>query len=399
MNPDESQLKAMELNQAAIRKVQTGDFNGAEQDLHQALVYSGDDPRILKNLGVVYFEKGVLQLESGGNIWEATRYIEKAMEITQDNPRYRRAYASALFQQAQYQAENGLTQEALKLYEKGAAQDPENINAWLWAADYAWKIQNYPSARTYLDKALEIDPKDERVQNLMERIQQLSEESNQIQTESEHFVLSADESLRETIGDFPLLQQLEEVYDSIGYVLGINPKMKLTVVLYPREEFTEFWNVPDHVVGMYDGKLRIPIASSQMNFESIRPVIAHEITHAVLRAASQPVSRLPRWFGEGLSQVMEGKALTDDIIDLMMTSHQGGDYVSLESLDGLLNGQDPWAYLKAFAFTKYLIDDEGMAAVKKLITQTNETQNFEKAFENIFHASPSELERRWINSL
>src|SRR5438067_1610000 len=84
--------KAGKFNESATVKMSQGDLDGAESDLLSALEYSVENPKLKKNLGVVYYEKGARAIKSG-NFYDAEKYLKSALQIEPENERYSRGFA------------------------------------------------------------------------------------------------------------------------------------------------------------------------------------------------------------------------------------------------------------------------------------------------------------------
>lgn len=99
----------------------------------------------------------------------------------------------------------------------------------------------------------------------------------------------------------------------------------LTVLVYPREAFygdsprsgtVPSLRLPTEVLGLFDGKIRIPAPSGHpeqavhpSKDDSLTTVLWHEYTHAVVFDLSH--GRAPRWLQEGLAQEAETLAKAD----------------------------------------------------------------------------------------
>ena len=398
----ENLQKAQKLNDTAIVKMKEGNLNGAELDLLSALEYSGQNPKLKKNLGVVYYEKGVRATKSG-NFFEAEKYLKSALETDADDERYQHAYGTALFVEAERRAKAGRIEEALDLYGKAAGTNEKNIHLWTQAAYFSWKAQRMELAAKYVDRARALDPDDKDVRMLGEKLQKSSAEPETGFEQSEHFILSGDE--KSMTGGYPVLVDLEQAYNEVSYQLNFFPKNKITVVFYPVNEFHEHWKLPSRVNGFYDGKLRIPYTGDQAHFESMKPMIKHELTHAFVNAMTR--QSIPQWLNEGLAQWVEGKQLEPKSKDALVIYQITGRVPDITHLDEALKSQkNPYnntemtlAYMKSLSLTQYLIESYGLWSVVQFIQGRDSGTPKEILFKKYWQADAKEIEEGWTHWL
>ncbi len=399
----EDMKKAAALNRSASEKMRAGDLDGAEVDMLGALEYSGQNPKLKKNLGTVYFEKGA-RATRAGNFYDAEKYLNLALEITPDDPRYLRASAAAISLEADSRAKNGESDEALRLYQKAAAEDPQNASAWMQASHYAWTTQKLDQAREYLAKAKGIDPKNPGIADLENKMSIAgSEESAGRQTEtSQHFILSAEAGGAAGKGAAEILEELEQVYSEVGYKLNYSAQNKITVVFYPMGEFHEHWRLPYRVNGYYDGKLRIPYGGKTVSMDTLKPMIRHELTHAFISAMAghRPI---PQWMNEGIAQWVEGREIDVKSKDAMVMYQLTGRVPDIAHLDGIfLSQRNPYnntemtlAYMKSLSLVQYLIQERGVWSLVQYIQDGDSALSPEERFKKYFLASSAEIEERW----
>ena len=96
---------------------------------------------------------------------------------------------------------------------------------------------------------------------------------------------------------------LDAAYWRIAAALGSYPSGRITVTLYSEQQFRELTTAPDWAAGVFDGRIRIPVAGALSRIEEFDRVMAHELTHAmVYMLASRGV---PVWLHEGLASYFE----------------------------------------------------------------------------------------------
>ena len=103
-------------------------------------------------------------------------------------------------------------------------------------------------------------------------------------------------------GIYNIRDFLMEAYEKIGQQFGRYPTYPITVILYREHEFRMVNNVPEFVAGIYDGKIRIPVNFSRYPLSTLKGILFHEYTHALihdLAGASCPI-----WLNEGIAMKM-----------------------------------------------------------------------------------------------
>lgn len=397
--------KAVALNDSAARKVEALDFDGAEADLLAALEYSGQDPKLRKNLNAVYYKKGMRFFKTN-NFYDAQKYLKLALESEPDKTAYRKAFAEALCLEAAQRGKDGQTDISLDLYQKAARYDKENVRILTQVSYQAWMAQRPELAREYLDRAKALDPKDKNVILMEKKISRMAGGSSLERQESEHFILSspavgglAGESSASVLGE------LEKVYNDVSYRLGFSPKNKMAVVLYSAKDFYDSSKMPYRVHGYYDGKLNIPFFGDKASFETVKPMIAHELTHAFLN--SLPRKNLPQWMNEGLAQWIQGKALDIKSKDALVTYQITRRLPDIERLDSALAAQhNPYnntemtlAYMKAFSLTEYLIEECGVLSLVRFAQEDRSPSTEDQVFKKYFRLSAGEIQENWLRWL
>ena len=392
--------KANQLNESAIRKMKSGNLDGALIDLLQALEYANQDPKLKKNLGVVYYEKGARALNTEKNFFEAERYFKEALAVEPANERYRKGYAAAVFLEAGARAKQGQNEAALSLYQQAAQYDTTNIHALIQAGHYAWVNQKLDLAKEFLTKAKAIDPDNKNVRILESKLGQASSPEEGLETQSsEHFILSADPGYMTQQGSHKILYELEQAYGEVSYKLSYYPKNKIPVVFYPLKEFHGHWKLSNRVSGYYDGKLRIPYAGDNAPMDILKPILRHELTHAFVSSMNH--KPIPRWVNEGLAQWVEGRQLDAKSKEAIVIYHAAKRLPKLSELDGALSGQKnntetTLAYMKAFSVIEYLIDSHGVWSVWQLIRSYETQPDIEGLFKKYFQSNVNDIDERWI---
>lgn len=184
---------------------------------------------------------------------------------------------------------------------------------------------------------------------------------------------------------------LEAVYWKVGGALGAYPATILTVVLYSNEQFRDITQSPSWAGGMYDGRIRIPVAG-RIDEKELRRILTHEFTHAVVRSLAP--RGVPQWLNEGLAVLMErGGAAPAALPDSAAADPP------LARLEGSFTGFSPdearAAYATSAAATQALLDRGGPMVIYNVLTNLGNGLTFDEAFARAVLMPYREFQQTW----
>jgi hypothetical protein len=171
-------------------------------------------------------------------------------------------------------------------------------------------------------------------------------------------------------------EMLEAIYWQVGGAIGAFPKDILNVVLYSNEQFRDVTQSPSWAGGLYDGRIRVPIAG-RIDEKALRRVLAHEFTHAVVYSVAP--RGVPQWLNEGLAILMERGG------EPPPPAPAEGDVPSLTRLEGSFARLSPdearTAYATSGAAAQALLDRAGPMVINNLLMNLGNGMKFDDAFE------------------
>jgi tetratricopeptide (TPR) repeat protein len=319
-----AQSKALELNNAAWKLVQSGDPARAGRLFAEALTLEPDRPVLLLGAGVA--------AQMQGRSKEASVPLKRALEL---DPRL--TPASLLLGEITYS--NGDVADAIKIYEKALMHAP-----------------NDPHLTTKL-KAWRADA--EASHGFTER-------------RSDRFRVSF-----QGHADKPLATRATEILESafwrIGKALGSYPSEPVVVLLYTEQQFRDVTQAPTWAGGLYDGRIRVPAAGAAQSPQLFERVLVHELTHAML--ATMAPRGIPAWLHEGLAQYFEG----DEVASARRTVARYG-VIPLRYLEGsfshLTAAQATLAYNESLVVVDTLFQRPGMdwSALFRALSESDRTE-------------------------
>lgn len=146
--------------------------------------------------------------------------------------------------------------------------------------------------------ALEIEPLRKSI------LAKQNESLNQLVREGSFFTLHYQPNIGPEFID-KVVETLTRTATKLNLDFGIDyPERSIDIFFHDAERFGEITHGPEWSAGMYDGQIRLPIASDGIFSESVARAVRHEMTHALI---SEMVQRrnLPTWFQEGFAQLAE----------------------------------------------------------------------------------------------
>jgi len=231
------------------------------------------------------------------------------------------------------------------------------------------------------------EPAHDGARRLLDKLERETRAEAGFQSEANaHFVVksrAAVEADRRVV-----LHTLEAARERVGRELGVVPPERVVVVLYDRQQFGSVTRVHGWVTGLFDGKIRLPVAPLPPRRELERLVI-HEYAHAAIHYASR--GQAPRWLHEGLAQSLEGVAR-----DPMLTVP---GHLTLSGVEALVTDPDPVRARAGYDVALWLVQDllerGGMDAMRELLLRLGRGEPLAAAVGRAYGQPQADLESRW----
>jgi len=302
---------------------------------------------------------------------------------------------------------------AAKAFREALAADPKNARLHLGAGVAAALERRDDDAKDAFERALELDPKLTRARALLGqvlyRLGDLSEAIRTYETltadapddrdaqatlerwrrEAElhdrmnraigsHFTVSFEGPAEAELAA-QALESLDRAYWRIGPLLGVYPSDPIPVVLYTTEQFRDITRSPSWAAGAYDGTIRVPMRGALDKSTELDRVLAHEFTHALVRALAS--RNVPTWLNEGLATALE----TGDLDWAQkQIAEAGGAAPPLRALQSgfarFTGDQAQTAYATSALAVRRMLDEAGGVAVANLLRDLGEGADFNSAF-------------------
>jgi hypothetical protein len=167
----------------------------------------------------------------------------------------------------------------------------------------------------------------------------------------------------------------------------------IEVHLFAVKDFVSNFGGDIAVVGLFDGKVRVPFAELRSLDPRIVAILSHELAHALIAAATH--GQAPHWMQEGLAQHIEmGTRRVNPLPDLARTGHA----LSFPTVDPILRGFAEeqlvgLAYNEAAWSVAFVESQFGTAAIPKLLQAFAAGKTTEQALREVCGMTPAELDR------
>jgi tetratricopeptide (TPR) repeat protein len=189
-------------------------------------------------------------------------------------------------------------------------------------------------------------------------------------------------------------ETLRSAYAAQAAFFGTAPPEPQVAVLYAGRAYYSLVSVPDWVAGSFDGKIRISFEPG--GGVAARLILAHELAHAFVRAASG--DRAPAWLHEGVAQWIEGRRMPGGALAEALGGR--APEASLGALDArfgvrLTRAEARASYAQALSIVERLVRLRGEGAVACLVLRLAETRDFEESLRAETGMGEEELVAGW----
>lgn len=260
----------------------------------------------------------------------------------------------------------GQPEKALGVIEPAAraGRDP-GLLALAGAA--AWRADDTAKALEYWRAALDLHP-DPGLQSLYDRVQK---ENTNDKSSARLFGIRI--ALRYEPGAVgvetarQMVTALDQEFARVSAELGCSASERIVAIAQSPEAYRKSTDAAEWSGGLYDGRIRVPVAANEVMDASLHRTLAHEITHACLTLTG----RWPAWLQEGLAQKLSGDVISPQLRDKLAEWGKDGKLTKLSNL-----GQD-WsrldtahavaAYALALEAVNLFYDTYGAEGVRNLL--------------------------------
>lgn len=269
----------------------------------------------------------------------------------------------------------------------------------LGLGELAYQEERLLEAEEELEAALRLEPKlGERVQALLEKVRREATVERNYFTESRGaFTLKYDDEAFQAVAT-EILMVLDRAWQDLSTEFRHWPRQRVNVVLYTRERYAEATGAHGWTGGLFDGKIRLPVANYARERQRVQAALRHELTHWFVRDLCP---RCPIWLNEGLAQIHEGQRF-----DAAAKARLKGG----EGLQSVTKLPPIWAtiperervlalYAQALGFTKHLMAQGGRDTAGDLLRALAQGETVSEAVARLLGRPLAELEASFLAEL
>ncbi len=367
--------------------------------LEEAVLISPEQELFRKNLASLYNDLGIMTGRQN-NFDEAIKNLQKALEIEPANKIYQYHLGNLLKIQGYSYFEKDEFNIAIDFLNDALQYLPSDTTILRLLGEAYYKIDDFEEAMNHWEEALRILPADTGLKkNLAKVIREWSVQKNFEEFHSKYFKISFSPALSRDKA-YAVYNSVKEAVWTVGKDLRFYPAKQVSVFVYPREEFEKIFQPHKHLVGLFDGKIRLSI-NDDTGPEKISELVRHEYTHVVLFELTK--EKIPVWLNEGLARFEEKRNQPVDFTELKNLARQkklipfyklSEIFSNLENFD-----QAHLAYMQVHSLVKYIIDEYGMWMVRKMIELFNQGKTEREVIKEVLRIEPEQLEKEWRKKL
>lgn len=367
--------EALRFNQKAKLALEQGRAADAVTFLEAALARSPDDETLIQNLAWAHYQVGEAERDALA-IDRAAAAYQRAWDVYDGEPAYGLHLASLRLRSFRLA-------EALAAIQAVLERHPDEPTAHLLLGDILALLDRLSESEAAYRVAAELSQGEDRDAALAaaERTARQADVEADYQTlRTSSFVLRAPPGRDHN----SLLGVLRTARVEVLNAFAVTHREPALVVLYPPDAFREVTGLHDWVGGLFDRKIRLPIADARRDAEAIGASFRHEYTHLLV---SEWSPRCPTFLNEGAAQLMElgrGQGMTRLLAGLEALGLSRDDVPTVEQLpDSFIGMSDRDAvrlgYLTSYAFVDHVAEHHGLPTLVKWLRATD-AQPLDEAF-------------------
>lgn len=287
------------LNNRGVAALNEGNFKEAIAYLRRAANLSPQDSFILQNLAMAMNNLAVQHLHDT-QLDQAIRWLLDARKLS-DDAVIRKNMAQALILKGREEAGAGRPELAQQYFRDAAAADPQSAHAHEWLGRSLYDEGRLKEALVSIEEAYRLEGRDDLKKFADKISREETGESNFFEQNTMHFQVfySPDIAYGHVSS---AVWALERAYQDHRTFLGGAPRTEISAVFYStKDKFTTTHELTSNVAGIYDGKVRMPIADPP-NWDAIGRTLSHEVAHAFL--FDMGGADIPLWLNEGLAELL-----------------------------------------------------------------------------------------------
>ena len=270
----------------------------------------------------------------------------------------------------------GLNTDARASFEKALAIDPGLTDATILLGQAVYRDGQVAEAIAIYQRALTHAPDHPELVEPLARWQlEVAAEGSFTVTRGAHF------EIRHHPSDVDLaaraLDVLEARYAQLVQEVAASVPRPIEVVLYSPDQFKTVTKLPAWAVGIYDGRIKVPIGGGSPSAQDLERVLEHELVHAMVAAIAGPT--VPAWLNEGLATALEraGAEWAEEVSAAIPSTAVAA---LPRGFRALMPADARVAYAISTRVVQRLLDQYGLAGIVRLLRGIGRGLPFPEAF-------------------
>ena len=384
----------------AAQTADNGDFLQATDFERRAFTLNSSNSAIRATLSIFCNNLALRQADSN-DFSSAKSLLAEAIRLQPANKSMVTNMCRIVLRESIALEKAGEDDKALALRKEAFGLDSSYFESCALLGDIYYKKNDYSNAVESWSKALLLQPDTPGLSNRIDHVRrELTLDKSFSGKDRAHFLIQYETATNEALS-WKVSKILDDAYREVGQKLECWPKSQLTVMICSKDQFKATTSAPEWTIGRFDGKIRISVTDIEGNDESLKQVICHEYTHALVNNVYG--ANVPLWINEGLAQVVSsGGTLTADDKTFMREAGMKSlvppwETDPLFASDKL--GTIRLAYLESRLFTKYLFDRHGNYVTRQFFEAIAKGASPEQALLNMFNMTGAQINNAWIEYL
>jgi len=313
---------------------------------------------------------------------EALAQFREATVLDGSDPRARFGLAATYLAQGQ-------DVYARSTLERALVDHPDDADLLALVGDVYDAEERPEDALAAWEKSQRIRPSD-AVRARIEKLRREHQVDGAYQrSDAAHFTLKYDGERTGRDLEAQILDYLETEFTNLVVKFDHYPRQPIVVIVYPKRQFHEATRAESSVGGLFDGKIRVPIAGLRQLNDEARAVLIHELGHAFIAGKSGGLA--PRWLHEGLAQYLEGRVLP--------AATEASLAREFHALADTSSWGETFSYPSALSFVRFLIEREGFYRLVDILRSLGEGVSLEEATRQATRYTLRELRQAWGEDL
>ncbi len=369
--------------------------------LHQEMYQRSGNAQTRQQLAVAYNNYGV-SLGDQSQWSLATEQFEEAMRLDTGNERFKVNLSRLYLKQAHMAYQQHQTQEATQAVNRAIAVDPDLAEAYALLGELEYSNQHLKEARAAWTRSLTLDPHQSELSKRLSQVtKELPVESDFERLSQAYFDLRYEEQIERSLG-FDIRDALLEARRAVGSDFAYWPKHKIVVLLYSAESFRRLrQETPDWVAGQFDGKIRVPLPNGIMDQATVKQILFHEYTHAVIFDVAN--GKCPVWLNEGLAEY-EGRTQRPSPTAELARAAAAGHLISWAELSdhfsaAMSRDEVALAYQESYSIMHHFVKHYGFWRIRRILKSIGEGKPWEAVLAEELRLKLPRVEATWRESL